>query len=58
MKYCEICTNKKECFSNYWRITMDRQRVLAQTGEYLCDNFITDKNVIILHNRGSDINGI
>ena len=58
MKYCEICTNKKECFSNYWCITMDKNRILKETQEQLCDNFITNKNVTII-NRGREIrNGI
>lgn len=57
MTYCNICKNKELCEKNSWVITMDKQRILAQTGEYLCDNFTTDKDIVILHNRGSDING-
>lgn len=48
MQYCNICSNKKLCEENHWCVTMDKQRVLAETKEYLCDNFKTDKEVIIL----------
>lgn len=60
MTYCNICKNKELCEKYSWVVTMDRQRILAQTGEYLCDNFITDENIVILYNTevSSDINKI
>lgn len=51
MKYCEICINKKQCEGNNWCITMDRNRILAETKELLCDNFKTDENVTIIEKR-------
>lgn len=47
MTYCSICKNKELCEKYSWVITMDRQRILASTGEYLCDNFITDEDIVI-----------
>lgn len=48
MKQCEICSNNKICHENNWVITMDRHRVFVN-GDFVCDNFKTDKEIIILN---------
>ena len=47
MKQCGICKNKQKCEEHHWAVIMNSDRVFTN-GEYVCSNFQTDKEVIIL----------
>lgn len=50
MEQCKICENREECEKYHWCITMDRGRKFLN-GDWVCDNFKTSENIIILVSR-------
>lgn len=56
MEQCKYCSNNEECHKNSWCVTMDRCRKFLD-GNWVCDNFKTTKNIIILQEEKRLSNG-